>query len=177
MEDYDDDFMVYVTAVLKVGLQWVPGEVNEKCIHLIPFSVCLSGPCYHGNIENSVYSCARWDSRGHEDATKLPKMTSLSTQHIMCVDVCEGSYLKDLSQNWHGYGKPAPPSSSPPVAMPRSQQPSGICEGDATSLLEGEEGTQDSPAGSSSPSVREGERKQTPEINKKQKDSSAAWRY
>ena len=39
--------------------------------------------------------------------------------------------------------------------MPRSQQPSGICEGDATSLLEGEEGTQDSPAGSSSPSDRE----------------------
>lgn len=80
--------MVYVTAVLKVGLQWVPGEVNEKCIHLIPFSVCLSGPCYHGNIENSVYSCARWDSRGHEDATELPKMTSLSTQHIMCVSMC-----------------------------------------------------------------------------------------
>lgn len=66
-------------------------------------------------------------------------------------------YLKDLSQNWHGYGRPAPPSSSPPVAMPRSQQPSGICEGDATSLLEGEEGTQDKPAGSSSPSERGGD--------------------
>lgn len=61
-------------------------------------------------------------------------------------------HLKDLSQNWQGYGRPEPPSSSPPVAMPRSQQPSGICEGDATSLLEGEEGTQDRPAGSSSPS-------------------------
>lgn len=67
-------------------------------------------------------------------------------------------YLKDLSQNWHGYGRPAPPSSSPPVAIPRSQQPSGICEGDATSLLEGEEGTQDKPAGSSSPSDRDGDR-------------------
>lgn len=63
-----------------------------------------------------------------------------------------GKYLKDLSQNWQGYGRPAPPSSSPPVAVPRSQQPSGICEGDATSLLEGEEGTQDRPVGSSSPS-------------------------
>lgn len=49
--------MVYVTAVLKMGLELVPGEVGEKCIHLIPFTVCLSGPCYHGNIENTVYSC------------------------------------------------------------------------------------------------------------------------
>lgn len=57
IEDYDDDFMVCVTAVLKVGLEIFPGDVSEKCIHLAPFSVCLSGPCYHGNIENTVYSC------------------------------------------------------------------------------------------------------------------------
>lgn len=38
------------------------------------------------------------------------------------------------------------------MATPRSQQPSGIWDGEATSLLEGEDGTQDSPAGSSSPS-------------------------
>lgn len=56
MEDYDDDFMVSVTAVLKVGLELVSGGVREKCIHLIPFTVCLSGPCYHGNTESIVYS-------------------------------------------------------------------------------------------------------------------------
>lgn len=55
-EDYDD-FMASVTAVLKVGLESVPLEVSEKCIHIIPFTVCFSGPRYHGNIENTVYSC------------------------------------------------------------------------------------------------------------------------
>lgn len=39
IEDYDDDFMVCVTAVLKVGLELFPGDVSEKCIHLVPF--CL----------------------------------------------------------------------------------------------------------------------------------------
>lgn len=57
MEDYDDDFMVYVTAALKVGLELFPGGVSGKCIYLIPFTVWLSGPCYHGNIESTVYSC------------------------------------------------------------------------------------------------------------------------
>lgn len=57
IEDYDDDFMVNVTAVLKMGLELVPRGVSGKCIHLIPFTVCLSGPCYHGNIESTVYSC------------------------------------------------------------------------------------------------------------------------
>lgn len=41
VEEYGDDFMVYVTAVLKMGLVLLPGEVNEKCIQLIPFTVCL----------------------------------------------------------------------------------------------------------------------------------------
>ncbi len=81
-------------------------------------------------------------------------------QDVTCSILLWVLYLKDLSQNWQGYGRPAPPSSSPPVAMPRSQHPSGICEGDATSLLEGEEGTQDSPAGSSSPSDKEGNRQE-----------------
>lgn len=56
--DNDDGSMVCVcvTAVLKMGLESVPGEVSEKCIHLIPFTVCLSGPCYHGNIENTAHS-------------------------------------------------------------------------------------------------------------------------
>lgn len=49
--------MVYVTAVLKVGLELVPGEISEKCIHLILFTVCLSRPCYHGDNENTVYLC------------------------------------------------------------------------------------------------------------------------
>lgn len=35
IEKSDDDFMVYVTAVLKMGLELVPGEVSEKCIPLI----------------------------------------------------------------------------------------------------------------------------------------------
>lgn len=48
---------MYVTAVLKVGLELVSGDVSEKCIHLISFTVCLSGLCYHGNTENTVYSC------------------------------------------------------------------------------------------------------------------------
>lgn len=41
----DDDFMVDVTAVLKVGLEKSPGEISERCIHLIPFTVCLSCLC------------------------------------------------------------------------------------------------------------------------------------
>lgn len=36
---------MHVTAVLKMVLDSVPREVSEKCIHLTPFTVCLSGPC------------------------------------------------------------------------------------------------------------------------------------
>lgn len=39
IQDCDDDFMVCVTAVLKVGLELFPRDVSEKCIHLVPF--CL----------------------------------------------------------------------------------------------------------------------------------------
>lgn len=154
--------MVYVTAVLKVGLELVSADVSEKRIHLIPSLLSLHSLSYHVIIENTVYSWTHWYLWvGYEDGTKQPDMAhfvyntpSCHLQHLGEPKVW-GLYLKDLSQNWQGYGRPAPPSSSPPVAMPRSQQPSGICEGDATSLLEGEEGTQDSPAGSSSPSDRQ----------------------
>lgn len=54
-----------------------------------------------------------------------------------------------MSQNWQGYGRPVPPSSSP---RPRSHPSPIICVGDATSLLEGDEATQES-CGSSSPSA------------------------
>lgn len=108
---------------------------------------CLSVPLYYGNnTEGVVYLWApRYSWAGSEGAAKPSRCGRMLRR-----------YLKDLSQNWQGYGKPAPPSSSPPVAVPRSQQPSGIWEGDATSLLEGEEGTQDRPAGSSSPSEGRG---------------------
>ncbi len=70
LEDYDDDFMVYVTAVLKVDLDLVPGDVSEKCIHLVLLTVCLHCPCYHGNIEDTVYLCTHCYSwLEYEDAT------------------------------------------------------------------------------------------------------------
>lgn len=34
-----------MTAVLKMVLDSVPREASERCIHLTPFTVCLSGPC------------------------------------------------------------------------------------------------------------------------------------
>lgn len=33
--------MMNMTAVIKVGLPLFPEEVGEKCVHLIPFTVCL----------------------------------------------------------------------------------------------------------------------------------------
>lgn len=48
--------MVYVTAVLKVGLELVSADVSEKYIHLIPSLLSLHSLSYHVIIENTVYS-------------------------------------------------------------------------------------------------------------------------
>lgn len=56
-------------------LKYVPAEVSEKHIHLIPSLFSLHSLSYHVIIENTVYSWTHWYSWvGYEDATKQPNM-------------------------------------------------------------------------------------------------------
>lgn len=94
--------MMTLWCVWQLFLKWVLSYSLEMLVRNVFtsfLSVCLSGPCYHGNIENTVYPCTHWYSWvEYRDAAKYDISLIVYNTPFVSLhrDVIIGNYTCDI---------------------------------------------------------------------------------